>query len=148
MARQPGPVGRHGRPDPNIQDGTLTRQVSPTPGPVGGDDGIASWSVKHKLMSAAQRTTNKLPVEMREEFAALFTKEYAIITGSVLAAWAASHAIGVGEAVDAILMGAGVIALGVQAFQGGRELGKFLLAAANARTEEDLEAASRHLAVA
>lgn len=33
--RMPGPVGRHGGPDPDIEDGTMVRQASPHSGPVG-----------------------------------------------------------------------------------------------------------------
>lgn len=78
----------------------------------------------------------------------LFTGRNAAVTGTVLAAWAASHAVGVGEAADAILLVVGVAALGLQAFQGGWELGQFLMVAANAQTDCDLEIASQHLAKA
>jgi hypothetical protein len=116
-------------------------------GPLGvNTSNVAAWDITHKLMEAGRRTTGKLPVEMRAQFAALFTAESAVITGTVLTAWAISHAFGVGEAVDLILAGAAVVTMGWQAFQGGRELGNFLRIGATAQNERDLDEASTHLA--
>ncbi|HWB12563.1 MAG TPA: hypothetical protein VG826_25280 [Pirellulales bacterium] len=147
-SRLPGPAGLDRGPVVDVQDGTMVRQAAPFPGPLGRNGDVASWSDTRKLMAAAQRTTDKLPAEMREEFAALFTRQNAAITAAVLAAWGASHAVGAGEAIDAVLVALAVATVGVQAFQGGRELGEFLLLAGGAKTENDLEAASQHLAKA
>ena len=71
----------------------------------------------------------------------------AIITGS-LVLWAGSHAFGVGEFVDVILLCAGVLTLGLSVFQGAKELLAFARTAISARSDADLHVAAAHFAQA
>jgi hypothetical protein len=85
---------------------------------------------------------------MRAQFAALFSPTNLAITGGVLAAWAASHAVGVGEAADIVLLIAGIATVGWQAVRAAHDIWDFVTIAANARSEDDLERAATHLASA
>jgi hypothetical protein len=60
--------------------------------------------------------------------------------------WAGSHAFGVGEIVDIVLLGIGVVALGFAVFEGAAELYDFTVGALSARSDADLEKAGRHFA--
>ncbi len=107
---------------------------------------VASMEISEKLLDAAQRATYKLPADMQDSFAQLFTPaNLAILTG-VLAAWAASHAYGVGFVADAGLLFMGVLAMGTMAFQAAALLRDYVITAADAQDEHDLEKASRYLA--
>ena len=64
----------------------------------------------------------------------------------VLATWVISHFIGIGEIVDAILLTAGVLAIGMSVFDGVSELFQFAKSALNASGESDLDTAARHFA--
>jgi hypothetical protein len=143
--RVPGPACQHSRPV-NVNDGTSCRMPSPTPGPLGlSYDLVSSWRPDEKLVAAARRVIPKLPAEMRSQFASLFSGENLAITGGVLAAWGASHLIGVGEIVDVVLAGAGTVTLGWQVGQAGWDIGSFVSLAVNANSTADLEAAAHHL---
>lgn len=69
----------------------------------------------------------------------------ALIAGT-LAVWAGSHFFGVGEVVDIILLGVGVVALGFGVFEGAAELYDFATTALNASSDADLERSGRHFA--
>ncbi len=144
--RIPAPVCRYHAPT-RINDGTLCRIASPAPQPVGAcSDQVACWDLQQKLLAAARRVTPLLPREMQGQFAALFSGENLAITAGVLTAWGASHLIGVGEAVDVVLVVGGAITLGWQAFGVGKDIGSFAYLAANAQTYADLDRAAGHLA--
>src|SRR5262249_54256330 len=74
--------------------------------------------------------------------------ENLLITGAVLAAWAASHAVGVGEIVDLGLLAFGLITLGTMALDVGKHITEFLRLASSAKTSADLDAAAGRLAEA
>ena len=140
------PLCRYRAPT-DINDGTLCRIESPAPGPVGAcSDQVACWDLQQKLLGAARRVAPRLPREMRGQFAALFSGPNLAITAGVLTAWGASHLVGVGEAVDVVLIVGGAITLGWQAFAAGKDIGQFAYIAANARTSADLDDAAGHLA--
>ncbi len=71
----------------------------------------------------------------------------AIITGSLIF-WAGSHAFGVGEFVDVILLCVGVFTLGLSVFSGAKELLAFAETAIGARKDADLHFAAAHFAQA
>ena len=127
-----------------IRDGTSGQSAAPRPG-LGGPD-VAHWPLERKLIEAARRTTGKLPSEMRAQFAVLFAPESIAITGLVLAFWAGSHLVGVGEVIDIVLLLIALGTVGWQAFQVGRDIGAFLQIAASARSEADLDRAADRLA--
>jgi len=131
----------------DVDDGTMCLIASSPARSLGSEgDGVAQWSMERKLLEAARRATPKLPPEMREQFASLFSGANLAITCGVLAVWGASHLIGVGEVVDAGLVVVGTIVIGWQAFQAGRDIGQFLLIAANAQSSQDLDRAANFLA--
>jgi hypothetical protein len=72
-------------------------------------------------------------------------KSLALI-GGTLVIWVGSHAFGVGEVVDAILLGVGVIALGFSVFEGAKAFKDFAVGAVRARSEADLDEAGRQFA--
>ncbi|MBI1833061.1 MAG: hypothetical protein HYR84_16600 [Planctomycetes bacterium] len=142
----PGPTDPT-RSKSRVDDGTMCIAASPTPQPLGAPmDAVTTWDLKRKLLEAARRVTSKLPAEMRDQFASLFNAQNLAITGGVLAAWGASHLIGVGEVVDIILLVVGVVTIGLQAIQAARDIGKFLTIAAHAKSDHDLDIAANHLA--
>jgi hypothetical protein len=146
--RTPGPLCQVQRPL-DIDDGTLCRAAMPSPGPVRGEGGsVASWDARSKLLEAARRTTAHLPIEMRDQFAALFSPTNITVTAGVLGAWAASHAVGVGEAADIALLLVGAATIGWQAGRAARDVWDFVTIAAAAQSQADLERAAAHLASA
>ncbi|HBL14578.1 MAG TPA: hypothetical protein DD379_24955 [Cyanobacteria bacterium UBA11162] len=70
----------------------------------------------------------------------------AVIAG-VLAAWAASHAVGVGQVVDVILIGVGIVTLGLDVISVIEDLIGFA-GVLNAQNQEDIDQAAKHLAEA
>ena len=145
-SRIAGPTCQHRLPV-NVNDGTSCKIQSPNPGSVGPrKDPVSSWSSQQKLLAAAQRATPKLPPGMRDQFAALFSKQNLAITGGVLTVWAASQFVGVGEIVDVILAVVGVIMAGWQAVEALWEIERFLVLAISAKSTDELEGAADHLA--
>lgn len=145
-ARLPGPTC-HYRSVFDVDDGTLCRMPSPGQRPVGvSPDDVANWSPRRKLLEAARRTTSLLPAETRDAFASLFTGRNLAITAGVLTAWGASHAIGIGEIADVLLMAAGLATMGTQALQAARDIASFVEIGVAAKSAKDLDTAADHLA--
>ena len=119
----------------------------PPPGVVGGvADDVAHWSGERRFMEAARLAGPKLPASMQAEFMALFSGQNLLILGVVFAAWAASHAFGVGEAFDLIVLLLGLAMLGPMAWQCAWDLARFVQLARAARNCGDLDAAGAALA--
>lgn len=134
-----------------VEDGTMCRAPSPTPGSVGiatTQSSVGSWDITHKLLAAARRTTRMLPAEMREQFVVLFRPDNLELLGGVLALWGVSHAIGVGEAADLVLLLWGIGAIGLQAIEAAKNIWEFVAIAVEARNEADLDRAASHLSLA
>ncbi len=81
---------------------------------------------------------------MRAQLQAVISAESLAIMAGVLVAWFASHAIGIGEIIDIILLTVGVVAIGFSIFKGLDHLYLF----ATARSMPDLDAAADHFAKA
>ncbi len=105
-------------------------------------------TLESRLSAALQLTLPKLPAEMQQAFGELISPANLAITVGVLALWAASHAVGVGEVVDVGLIIYGLITLGSMALDVGKDLGKFLTIAASATSVTELDTAATHLASA
>lgn len=95
-----------------------------------------------------RRAIPLLPQEMREDVEALVSPENLAITAAVLGAWAASHAVGVGEVVDIGLLALGLMTLGAMALDVGKHIGAYLRVAIGAKSPKDLDDAAAHLAEA
>lgn len=106
---------------------------------------VISWSFEKKLEESFRRTLPKIAPEARSALAALITPESISIIAGVLALWIASHAFGVGEAIDLILAVVGIAAVGLSVFAGLDHFGEFAARAYNAKSESDLDVAAEHL---
>lgn len=143
--RTPGSANQVTKPI-NCKNGILYLNAPPTCGCVGKGDGVASWESSQKLLHAAQLAADKLPADMQEEFASLFTPESIGITVGVLGTWAASHAIGIGQGVDAVLLAWGLYALGGQAIDIAKDIWRFVTEAIDASSQRELDDAASCLA--
>ncbi|HEY6530571.1 MAG TPA: hypothetical protein VIZ65_17920 [Cellvibrionaceae bacterium] len=107
---------------------------------------IIRMSSADKVGEAIRRSLPFLPNEARSIVQSMLTPtSLALITGT-LVVWAGSHFVGVGEIVDLILLGVGVLALGFSVFEGAQALYDFATGAINARNENDLTQAGKHFA--
>jgi hypothetical protein len=107
---------------------------------------IARLSPADRLGGAVRRSLPYLPAEARGVVESMLTPASLALIGATLVAWAGSHFFGVGEVVDVILLGVGVITLGFAVFEGSKEFYDFTTAALDARSEADLDQAARHFA--
>lgn len=143
--RIPGPIGADGHAVPTDFD-TCPVRLTPTPGPVASSGKLEALALEDRFVSVLQRTAAKLPVEVREEFAAMLDPATLAIIVGVLAMWAGSHYVGVGFIVDILLVVVGIGVLGWQIWSVGHDFVAFLDLTYTARTEDDLEKAATHLA--
>ncbi|WP_395702214.1 peptidoglycan-binding protein [Aquabacterium sp.] len=107
---------------------------------------VADWPLERKFAEALRRTAPKLPSHLQHEFLALLSPKSLGIMAGTLVVWAGSHAFGVGEAVDILLLIGGIAMLGMAAFDVAGEIGSFLSLAAGATTPAELDEAAGHLA--
>jgi hypothetical protein len=107
---------------------------------------IARMSPADKIGEAMRRSLPHLPAEARTIVESMLKPETLAIIAGTLVVWAGSHFFGVGEIVDVLLLGVGIIALGFAVFEGSSAFYDFATGAINARTEADLEQAGRHFA--
>lgn len=143
--RVPGPVGTSLGTIPN-DSGTNQRRLTPTPGSVGAGGGVESMSLDDRFVRVLHLTGPKLPAEIQEEFAALLSPASIAIIVGVLVVWAGSHYFGIGFIADALLLVVGIGFLGWQVWSVGNDFVSAIELTYDARTEDDLEKASRHLA--
>jgi hypothetical protein len=84
---------------------------------------------------------------MLAQWKAFATKENAKVMLGIVAAAAIVQVIpGAGEVFDGAMVGLFLITAGPAAFEGGQELGRFLLAIIGVATEKDVDDAAEHLA--
>lgn len=110
------------------------------------DAEIVQMSATDRLGEAMRRSLPHLPENARQIVEAMIRPEtLAVIAGTVVV-WAGSHFFGIGEIVDVILLGVGVITLGFAVFEGSRDFYDFATGAIAARSEKNIEEAGRHFA--
>jgi len=107
---------------------------------------VAWWSATAKVEESIRRSLPLLPGDVRREVQALLTPEALATMAAILALWAASHFVGVGEVADVVLLAVGVIALGGVAIEAAGELIAFAQRSVTARSEPELDVAARHFA--
>lgn len=107
---------------------------------------VSGMTSTDRIGAALQRSLPLLAPEARREIEKLVEPKTLAIVAGVLAAWIVSHFFGIGEIVDAILIGAGVFAIGLSVFEGVDELYEFAKGALDATSSQDLDAAARHFA--
>lgn len=111
-------------------------------------ENVANWPFEKRLESTFNRALPKLGPEAREQIAALINPTSLAIIAGVLVAWVVSHAFGVGEVIDIVLLVVGAFSLGFAVFTGIDHLYDFASGAYNAQQESDLDRAADHLAKA
>lgn len=109
-------------------------------------DRTSTRSAQDKLGAAFDRAMPLVPSDVREMLVQMRQPASLAIMGVTLVAWVASHACGVGEFIDAILLVIGALTIGFSAFEAAHELYDFARCAIGARTSHDLDAAAQHLA--
>ncbi len=107
---------------------------------------IMLMSAKDKIGEAMRRSLPAIPLHARAIVEALLKPQtFAVIAGTLII-WAGSHVVGVGEIVDILLLGIGVVTLGFSVFEGAEELYKFVTSAVKAQSNADLDKAGQHFA--
>jgi hypothetical protein len=109
-------------------------------------ESITHWTFAQKLEEALKRSLPKLGPEARAQVSALLTKETLAVMAGVLVAWVLSHAVGIGEVIDIVIVAVGAIGLGWTVFQGVDELYEFAMGTYRASTTRDLDTAAEHFA--
>ncbi len=140
----PGPLGTRTN-SPVIDQGTNNRDASRGPGPYDRAP-IAMWSRTDRLAEAIRCAVRYMPGEAGGRLIALLSPAALGIMATVLVAWLASHAIGIGEAADAVMLIGGILFLGRDAFEAATLLYHFADRALNGATEADFDEAGRDLA--
>ena len=144
--RKPGPMCQELNPI-YIDNGTMCLALSPTPGAVI-HDSVSHLTKAEKLARAIRSAARVLPGDAGSKLEALLAPEVLAIVAAVIVIWAGSHAFGVGEAVDIMLLATGFIFLGFEAIDAMRHLVSFGSIALDAQTAADLDRAGSHLASA
>lgn len=111
-------------------------------------ESVSEWSIDRKLEEALRRALPKLGPEARSQVQALLTPQALATIGAVLVAWVISHAVGIGEIIDIIILSVGAFAIGMAVFDGLDHLYQFAVRAYRGRSSGDLDAAASHFAMA
>jgi hypothetical protein len=109
---------------------------------------FAAWDFQKRLEETLRRTLPKLGPEARSQLEAVINPTSLAIIAGVLVAWVVSHAFGVGEIIDIIIVMVGVVAIGTAVFVGLDHLYDFAAGVYNAKSPRDLDVAADHLAKA
>lgn len=109
---------------------------------------VTTWTPPEKLGEAISRSLPHLGPKAREQIEQLLTLEALSLVAAILLAWFGSHAIGLGFFADALLLIAGLVAIGAAIFEGLDHLYQFATKALLAETTSDLDAAAEHFAQA
>lgn len=99
-----------------------------------------------RIAEALRRSIPHLPAEGKAMVESMLDPTMLTLIGGTLLVWIGSHAFGVGEFVDLVLLGAGVVTLGFSAFDGAKALYDFATRAVGARSESDLDQAGQSFA--
>jgi len=109
---------------------------------------VAASTFEDRLAEVFRRTLPKLGPEARSQLEAIINPTALAIVAAVLVAWVVSHAFGVGEVVDILVLAVGVFAIGLAVFSGLDYLYDFAVGTYRAKTSAELDRASEGLAKA
>jgi hypothetical protein len=109
---------------------------------------VASWSFERRLEETFTRTLPKLGPEARAQLQAVINPTSLAIISGVLVAWVVSHAVGIGEIIDIIILALGITAIGFAVFTGLDYLYDFATGVYRAKTIHDIDKAADDLAKA
>jgi hypothetical protein len=111
-------------------------------------DSVAAWPFEDRLGETFRRTLPKLGPEAAKQLSAMINPTSLGIIAGVLVAWIISHAFGVGEIIDIIILVVGIASIGFAIFSGLDYLYDFAVGAYQAKTTQDLDRAADNLAKA
>jgi len=109
---------------------------------------VASWSFEKRLEETFIRTLPKVGPEARAQLQAVINPTSLAIIAGVLIAWLVSHAFGIGEIIDIIILVIGAASIGFAVFTGLDYLYDFAVGVYRAKTLRDLDKAADDLAKA
>jgi len=109
---------------------------------------FATLSTEQRLALVLERTGPRLASAAAAELKKLATPEALAGAAVFLAAWIASHAIGIGMIVDALVVGTGVLFIGLAVFDAIGHLAEFGRKTLYGRSDAEMTAAAEHLAKA
>jgi hypothetical protein len=107
---------------------------------------VSRMAAQDKIEEAMRRSLPHLGPDAREQVMAMLSPASLAMISATLVVWAGSHAFGVGEIVDIILLVVGFSLLGLSALEGAKELLAFAETAIDATTDNQLETAAGHFA--
>lgn len=110
------------------------------------DAEVSRLSAADKIAEALRRSLPHLPAEARYIVEGLLQPGTIAMVTATIVIWAGSHFVGVGEIVDLILVGVGVVGLGFAVFEGAGALFDFATGAMNARSNVQLDTAGKNFA--
>jgi hypothetical protein len=109
---------------------------------------VAAMSIPEKLGESIRRSIPLLPDEAKALVMALLSPSSLETIAATTAIWIASHAIGIGELADLILLLGGFAMVGKSALEAGKALLVFATTASQAKSEGDLNVAAEAFAKA
>lgn len=109
---------------------------------------IAAVPLETRLEEVFRRTLPKLGPEARSQLEAIISPASLAIVAGVMVAWVVSHAFGIGEVIDILVVALGVVAVGWAVFTGLDHLYDFAVGTYRARDSRDLDVAADNLAKA
>jgi len=110
------------------------------------DPDVARMSKTEKIKAAIICSGAYLPADLYAVVQALTEPKSLVILAGTVIAWAGSHAFGLGEVIDLLLLGLGFAYIGFSVFAGAGELIDFIRGALGATTHADLDDAGKHFA--
>jgi hypothetical protein len=130
-----------------IDEGTTALVCMAPPGVVYGSP-VSGWSTIDRVGSAIRRSFSRMPGETAAKLASLVEPSALAMLAGTLLLWAGAHLVGIGEAIDLLMVVTGFIFVGWDAIKAVKHLVEFARRSVNAETETDLDAAGEHLAQA
>lgn len=109
---------------------------------------VRAWSDAEKLGEAMRLSLPLLGPGVRRQIEGLLTVEALAVIAAVLVVWIGAHFFGIGFVADAILLIAGIVAIGTVVFEGVDHLYRFADKALTATRTADLALAADHFAKA
>jgi hypothetical protein len=103
-------------------------------------------SADERIGEVIRRALPMLPGNVGQQFRQMLTPASLAIVSGTLVLWAGSHLVGIGEFVDILLVGVGVLTLGLSALDGVAEFRDFVHGALTASSDGQLDEAAHHLA--
>lgn len=103
-------------------------------------------SPAEKIGESLRRCLPLLGPEARREIEQLIQPSALAVVAGVLIAWVVSHLVGIGEIIDVLLVGVGVLAIGLSVFEGIDELYLFAKGAVDGMGPSDFDRSAQHFA--